>query len=319
VTADFAGAAGRRRLVRALGDQTILRGTASGLVDVVADLVDVVVLADGDVLFEQDGVDDDMAFVVSGTVEVRVHGRLVAVRSAGQHVGEMAMLDPAARRSASVIASGPCVVARIFEPNMTALADANPVLWRHIACELGDRLRQRNLLVAKVNAVPHLFVGSSSERYSVAEALAGLLPASAVEVQTWKMSGVFAPSGYTLPDLEVEAAKSDFAVLVLGPDDVVESRKLRQAAPRDNVILELGLFIGACKHERVFLLVEEGTDLKLPTDLVGITQLRYTPVKTGKRSKLGKSKRTSTSKPAVPDLTAAVASILAVVDKEGAR
>ena len=41
-------------------------------------------------------------FLLAGRVSVVVHGREVAIRSAGQHVGEMGMIDPAAPRCASV-------------------------------------------------------------------------------------------------------------------------------------------------------------------------------------------------------------------------
>jgi predicted nucleotide-binding protein len=46
-------------------------------------------------------------------------------------------------------------------------------------------------------------------------------------------------------------------------------------APRDNVILELGLFIGALGRQRVFMLIEQGMDVKIPTDLLGVTPIVY--------------------------------------------
>lgn len=302
MSAGLGGLAGRTRLERALEDQTLLRGDAA-LAAEVADLVTVLPLSDGERLFTEGADDDDMAFVLAGSVVVVVRGRSIAVRRAGQHVGEMALLDPAARRSASVIAAEDSVVARISESDMTALAMRHPRLWRHLACELADRLRQRNDLVLTRNETPHLFIGSSSEQYPVAEAMAARLMSSSLDVVTWMMSGLFVPSSFTLLDLEAEARRSDFAVLVLGPDDVVRSRRRKQLAPRDNVILELGLFIGACGHERVFLLVPAGVDLKLPSDLYGITTLRFAPP--GKRSTL--------------DVTSAAADVLTVVSRLGAR
>ena len=36
----------------------------------------------------------------------------------------------------------------------------------------------------------------------------------------------------------------DFAVMILSPDDMTESRDQSYASPRDNVLFELGLFMG---------------------------------------------------------------------------
>jgi CRP-like cAMP-binding protein len=82
--------------------------------------------------------------ILSGMFSVTVMGRTVASRTAGEHVGEMAVVDPEARRSASVAAVTDSVVARITEPEFSALADRFPRLWRRIALELASRLRDRS-------------------------------------------------------------------------------------------------------------------------------------------------------------------------------
>ena len=63
----------------------------------------------------------------------------------------------------------------------------------------------------------------------------------------------------------------DFAVLVVSDDDVTTSRKSTQASPRDNVILELGLFLGALGRRRAFVVVARTDDgvPKMPSDLLG--------------------------------------------------
>ena len=58
--------------------------------------------------------------------------------------------------------------------------------------------------------------------------------------------GVFVASQFPIIALEKQVREADFAILVLGPDDKVLSRNERSDAPRDNVILELGLFIEHC-------------------------------------------------------------------------
>jgi len=67
----------------------------------------------------------------------------------------------------------------------------------------------------------------------------------------------------------------DFAVLVLAPDDLTISRGKRKACPRDNTIFELGLFMGALSRDRTYIISPKSLDLKIPTDLLGVTPLTY--------------------------------------------
>lgn len=78
-----------------------------------------------------------------------------------------------------------------------------------------------------------------------------------------------------IEDLIRAANEHDFAVLFLTPDDMTSSRGRRRASPRDNVVFELGLFMGAMGRERTYLVVPKGRDLKLPTDLLGVTHAAY--------------------------------------------
>jgi hypothetical protein len=128
--------------------------------------------------------------------------------------------------------------------------------------------------------VPRVFLGSSAEGKDVAERLAARLDRDgSIETKVWTQ-GVFDIGTHALDSLIRQAAISDFAVLVLSPDDSVESRDTLSQAPRDNVIFELGLFIGALGGDRTYMVQPDGVDLKLPSDLAGITQARYN----GKRS-----------------------------------
>jgi Predicted nucleotide-binding protein containing TIR -like domain len=77
--------------------------------------------------------------------------------------------------------------------------------------------------------------------------------------------------------LELQIQTSDFAVLVLTPDDQVISREKWCSAPRDNAVFELGLFMGALSRSRTFLLTPSGVEMKIPSDLLGLTPLSYTP------------------------------------------
>ena len=48
-----------------------------------------------------------------------------------------------------------------------------------------------------------------------------------------------------------------------------------EASPRDNVVFEAGLFGGALGIRRTFILHADGA--KLPSDLLGLTAIRYDP------------------------------------------
>jgi hypothetical protein len=98
------------------------------------------------------------------------------------------------------------------------------------------------------------------------------LASHVVEVVRWDHS-VFQPGGYALDSLISTAATVDFAVLVATPDDTTASRGETEASPRDNVVLEFGLFAGALGRERTYLLATG--PLRLPTDVLGLTRLQY--------------------------------------------
>jgi len=187
------------------------------------------------------------------------------------------MIDPTARRSATVVAVDETIAAWVTEQQFSALADKAPRLWRRIAIDLADRLRQRGALVRARNTRPRLFIGSSSEALPTAEALRAGLVSPGVEIGLWS-EDVFEASDTTIESLEAELSRCDFAVLVLSPDDQVLSRKTRRHAPRDNVIFELGMFMGALTRGRTYIVQPKAAaSLKIPTDLLGITVLSYDP------------------------------------------
>lgn len=121
--------------------------------------------------------------------------------------------------------------------------------------------------------VPSLFIGSSSEGLPVAYALQAALD-QACEPLVWSQ-GAFEPTGTTIGSLLEKAQSSDFAALVLTPDDSVVTRGSEVRAARDNVIFELGLFLGALGPRRVFIIQPRELSLTLPSDLAGVTRLDY--------------------------------------------
>lgn len=122
---------------------------------------------------------------------------------------------------------------------------------------------------------PSVFIGSSAEGLPVAEAIQVNLDHSC-EIVIWSQ-GVFGLSDGTLEALVTRLPVFDFAILVLTPDDMITSREREQQAPRDNVLLELGLCIGALGRERTFTVYDRTSDIKIPSDLAGVTSASYQP------------------------------------------
>lgn len=118
-----------------------------------------------------------------------------------------------------------------------------------------------------------VFVGSSSEGVHFARAVRAALESDA-EVTVWD-EGVFQLGLTFVESLTAALSRFDFAVLVLTPDDVIQSRSEEVSGPRDNVIFELGLFMGALGRGRTFILQQATSPLKIPTDLSGVTTAAY--------------------------------------------
>jgi CRP-like cAMP-binding protein len=98
----------------------------------------------GATVIGQNRSDSDLILILSGEFSVMIDGTAVSHNGAGEQVGEMAVVDPHAPRTASIIATANSTIARISEPEFSALADRFPRLWRRIAQGLSNRLRNAN-------------------------------------------------------------------------------------------------------------------------------------------------------------------------------
>lgn len=120
---------------------------------------------------------------------------------------------------------------------------------------------------------PRAFVGSSVEGLQVAYAVQQNLLHDA-EVTVWDQ-GVFELSSTTIESLAKALDQTDFGIFILSPDDVVRMRNTEVQSVRDNVLFELGLFIGKLGRERVFFLIPSDTPPNIPSDLLGVTPGKY--------------------------------------------
>ena len=124
---------------------------------------------------------------------------------------------------------------------------------------------------------PRIFLGSSGQQEKLLEAITRGLHDIA-EVEPW--TTVFNPGVSTLDRLVELTREVDFAAFVFAQDDWTTTgaspdAASGQASPRDNVVFEAGLFGGALGIRRTFIL--HANDAKLPTDLLGLTSIRYDP------------------------------------------
>ena len=121
---------------------------------------------------------------------------------------------------------------------------------------------------------PRIFLGSSGKQAQLVHALTRGL-AEVAEVEPW--TTVFNPGVSTLDRLVELTREVDFAAFVFAQDDWTsnpsDATAQGQASPRDNVVFEAGLFGGALGMRRTFILHSKGA--KLPTDLLGMTAVRY--------------------------------------------
>lgn len=220
------------------------------------------------ILTQQGDSGDCVFFILRGSVSVKVNERLIATRLAKECVGEMSVLDPTQNRCATLVAAESCTVLRLSSACMLELINRNTSILQCMVIELSERLRERAKFVRLPNPTPRVFIGSSSEGLKTLNKLRGYLKGA--DVHPWK-EDVFQPNRSALESLIEEAKKCDFAILILTPDDKVISRGSKDSAPRDNMLFELGLFMGEIGRDRTYLITPE-VDMKLPTDLAGITR-----------------------------------------------
>ena len=121
---------------------------------------------------------------------------------------------------------------------------------------------------------PRIFVASSREQTKLLRAIEKGL-SDVADVEPWTTT--FNPGRSTLDRLVELCQEVDFAAFVFAQDDwtTTEASRSGQASPRDNVVFEAGLFGGALGIRRTFILHANGS--KLPTDLLGLTSVRYEP------------------------------------------
>lgn len=119
---------------------------------------------------------------------------------------------------------------------------------------------------------PKIFIGSSKGGYKIAEKVKKCL-SNVGDCYLWQDEGVWEPNKSTFDNLLRMASYFDFGVFVATADDATLTNEKIVIEARDNVILEMALFLGSLGKDKSFLLVEDG--IKLPSDFNGIYMPRF--------------------------------------------
>lgn len=268
----FQGDAGRSNLIDAMLQQAIVCGNGD-LARELAERTELLEVAEGDAIINQGGDDNDLFLIISGTFRIVVNGREVGRRGRGENVGEMVLVEPAQRRSADVVAAEPALIAKLTHADVSDLASRYPDIYRIIARTLA-RLLERNKLVGQHREKTRVFIICSVEALAVGRIIESAFAHDNFVVRLWT-NDVFKVASYALESLETEVDDSDFAIAIAHSDDVTLFRNQEWPAPRDNVVFELGLFMGRLGRKRAILMEPREGKVKLPSDLSGITTIPY--------------------------------------------
>ena len=117
-----------------------------------------------------------------------------------------------------------------------------------------------------------VFVGSSVGGLSHARAVKQNLDYDAW-VRLWNQ-GIFRTGSYPVDDLIAALDDADFGAFIFLPEDILilnrQGESVETKAVRDNVVFELGMFVGRLGRDRVFMIKPRGQELHLPSDLSGV-------------------------------------------------
>ncbi len=124
--------------------------------------------------------------------------------------------------------------------------------------------------------IPRIFIASSSEQIATARRIEAALQAPGQwTVDVWPERFDFSAS--YIESLEKELDTADFAIVVLTGDDAATVRTSDVVLPRDNVIFELGLFIGRLGRSRCFFFVDAASATQIASDLSGVKPVAFYP------------------------------------------
>lgn len=260
-----------KALIRDLGEMILLNGSEAIAAEV-AEAAEVVEFEKGSILFEEGDDDHDIYFVLNGRLQLSVDDREFAVIGQGAHVGEIALIDPNAERSATVRALEHSVTAKLSAEAFGRIAERHEPLWRRLSQVLGNHLRWTNQFLERSNACPRVLICASEIGLPFALAMKSQA-ADRSEAPDWAVESVCFEEGDSLQALQGRISKADFGVLVLAPGDldlVPDGDELVQ-----KTLLQCGLCFGALGPERTLIVQPSDLGDGSPAALLGLTSTTY--------------------------------------------
>lgn len=131
-----------------------------------------------------------------------------------------------------------------------------------------------------------IFIASSTEGLKIARSIQSELTQD-FAIEIWNQDTVFGLGTATIEALENAVTQYDFGIFVFTPDDQLHTRGEIISVARDNVIFELGLFIGKLTRFRAFIIHPSKRTISMPSDLIGMKTATYDPDNSNLRAALG--------------------------------
>jgi hypothetical protein len=120
---------------------------------------------------------------------------------------------------------------------------------------------------------PRLFIASAGDNLDVAYAIQSNLERDA-DCTVWTQ-GVMRLSRSATENVLEQLGQTDFGVFAFNQEDVVPSHGAPHSVDRDSIVLQMGMFAGRLGIESTFIVVPRGVDIKLPSDLLGLSVADY--------------------------------------------
>jgi hypothetical protein len=131
-----------------------------------------------------------------------------------------------------------------------------------------------------------VFIGTSKEALEdglLAKASLWVSEAGHVPLP-WNTPGLFPPGSYAFQELQSAAADVGAAIFIFSEDDTTWYRGSKRTQPRDNVVLEYGLFVGRLDVSRVAICCKGKP--AFASDLAGMTYIDLTHARKAKTEML---------------------------------
>jgi hypothetical protein len=119
------------------------------------------------------------------------------------------------------------------------------------------------------------FLGSSTEALEDLRMIAAWLEEVGIEALAWDAPSLFVPGDNTFLRLIELSQQVDAAIFIFSEDDKTWYRDHSLMQPRDNVLLEYGLFVGSIGEKRA-IICSKGRP-KLASDLFGLIHIDISP------------------------------------------